>query len=261
MVGRKDDLTKKYMKNPERFADFFNGIIFYARATLAMAIYFIGIALIIRSKKKIISSLIGCVCVISSALFHRELLVAIGLAPVIFIQVTNKNYKRIVALILLISIPAIFLVLSNPQLLTDMTNNETYAERFESYQNEIASGAWGGKNIYGYIVMVIRHIIYYLILFVIARVFLKREKRYEKNEGFEAMRKLFQLVFAIIIVATLFFIVFGFGPFFYRILFISAIPLSLLLCYLFINKYISKRTMMCLALFSLFVYTVNLMGI
>lgn len=238
---------------------FFNGIIFYARATLAMAIFFLGAAIIIRGKKNIFSFLLGLAIMVVSIFFHREMMVAVGLSPVMFIKISKKNYKKILLAVLILVIPATFIIINNPSLLNDITNNDTYADRFNSYQDEMAEGTWGGQNIFGYMIIIIRYIIYYFMIFTIAKVFLRKQD--EQDEHFVMMRKMFQLASAIIVVASLFFIIFGFGVFFYRIIFISAIPLSLVLSYLYTNRLISKQTMTTLVLYSLFVYFVNLIGI
>lgn len=238
---------------------FFNGIIFYARATLAMAIYFLGAAIMIRWKKNILALLIGAAIVFSSIFFHREMIVAVGLSPVLFVRISKKNFKIILITVIILAIPATYIIINNPSILSDLTNNDTYADRFESYQDEMAEGTWGGKNIFGYIIMIIRHLIYYLMIFAIGKVFLKARECSDDN--FEMMRKIFQLALAIIVVASLFFIIMGFGVFFYRIMYISAIPSSLLLTYLYSNNMISKQKMTGLVLYSLFVYFVNVLGV
>lgn len=238
---------------------FFNGIIFYARATLAMAIFFLGAAILIRGKKHMLTLILGIAIMISSIFFHREMMVAVGLSPVLFIRINKKNFKIILIAFIILVIPATFIIINNPSLLNDLTNNDSYANRFNSYQDEMAEGVWGGQNIFGYIIMIIRYLIYYLMIIAIGKVFLKNREC--DDENFEMMRKVFQLALVIIVVASLFFIIFGFGVFFYRIMFISAIPLSLLLSYLYSNKMISKQKMTGLVLYSLFVYLVNVLGI
>ncbi len=240
---------------------FFNQIIFYGRATLAMSIFFLGVAFIIRWRKNIISLLLGAVLMVSSVFFHREMLIALALSPVLFLRIDKSNYKRILLFVAIVAIPATLIIISNPELLTQLTQNETYAERFNSYQDQIEMGVWGEQNIFGYIVLFIRHVIYYIILIIMARVFFKKSSSSDVDQYYDSMRRLFQMVFVIIIVATFFLFIFGYNAFFYRTLFISAIPISFLLCYLFNQKMIDKKTMMGLVLFSLFVYTTRLLGI
>jgi len=256
-------LTSKILKLNSFFAlllwfVFFNGIIFYARATLAMAIFFLGAAIMIRRKKNIFTLIIGAAIMISSLFFHREMMVAVGLSPIMFIKISKKNYKILLITVLVVAIPATFFIINNPSLLTDLTNNDTYADRFNSYQDEMAAGTWGGQNILGYIALFLRYIIYYWMIIVISRVFLRNKET--DDETFEMMRKIFQLASAVIVVASVFLLVFGYGVFFYRIIYISAIPMSLLISYLYSVRKIKKQTVTVLLSFSLFVYTITLLG-
>ena len=210
---------------------FFNGIIFYARATLAMAIYFIGVAIIIKGKKNIFSLIFGAALAIASIFFHREMLIAVGLSPLLFIKITKNNYKKILIAVFIVALPATYLVISNPDILSVVMQDESFGDRFNSYQDQIAEDVFGGQSrtLGGYIVMFVRYVIYYIMIYVIARAFFKVKKS-DADRMYEDMRKVFQLTFGLIIIATIFFIVFGYSAFFYRTLFIAAIPLSLLLC-------------------------------
>lgn len=261
---------------------FYNSFIFYGRATLAFAVFFLGITIMLTNIRKILLFLLGAVIALSSVLFHDEMIVGIALTPLLFISITKKNYKRYFAAALMIATPAIYYVANNPEVVLLFAASENLSGSIEAYQDKISDNTFleANTNIYGYIEMSLRYSVFYLMFIIIAvKVFEFKEGKDHSgkkmlicgslesrvaNPHFYCtlpieLKRIFQLTLAIIIVTIVFLLLFGFNNiFFYRILYMATIPMSILLSYLFTNRIVSKKVVLSLLILAFFVFLLKL---
>lgn len=212
---------------------------FYARASLAMAIYFLGLALVVTKKTRNPFFWIGIGILISSVLFHRELIVAIALTPIIFIPLTAKNFKWIILLLLLIIVPISLFIMNNPTILAEVSDNESYNQKMDLYIESSINGLWAEGNIRGYISLFMQYAYMFGAFYLISiRILSKKTSRYITH----SINKLYTVTFGIVLVSIIMYIVFGqYNIYFYRIFYISLIPTGIILAYLFIHRLLKVK--------------------
>lgn len=106
----------------------------YARATLAMSVYFYGLSFLCApSKNKLSSYIIGFLIICSSYFFHRSLIVCILLTPLVFIRFNRLIIS--IALIFLIASGAIFSHLYSSAFSGEIFGNSELNEKLATYQD------------------------------------------------------------------------------------------------------------------------------
>lgn len=203
----------------------------YARASLAMAVYFWGLSICITSKT---NSYIGIAIICCSYCFHHSIIIAIAITPVIFIKINKK-----ILILSLIVIPLLFLLLKGTiqQIMFDGTilNNEEVQGKLELYSNrEISAVNWKGMiyEFSGYLTFFLP------FLLCINTLYLK------KNNYIPIyIQILLKITFALILISVMFLFLDIQGKvFFYRILYMTFIPLSIITYYIYSSGYIKKKT-------------------
>lgn len=192
----------------------------YARASLAMSVYFWGLALILIPIKKmyIVSYIVGTLLLFSSILFHDSMITIVALTPAIFIPLNNK---KVIAL-LVIMIPIFANLIRN-----FLINIEEYVEDEEIvgmangyFEKEIQFGGLTSILLYWW-----NFISFFLCFAFITIVMIKNRKKIIKKN----MVCLYRLVVSIFIFSfSCLFMDMDNTILFYRYLFMSMIPLTTL---------------------------------
>ncbi len=210
----------------------------YSRSSLAMAIYFFGIA-IVRCQKGINKKLLGVGVAMSSFFFHHEMILAISVMPFLFIPFERKSFSFLSIFGLIIVVVSISYISTNSQFLDLLFDNDDISSKIEDF-NEAEQGTFRLSTFINYFK-------YYYPFFVITKCFWK-------NMVPHSVVGMYRITYAIIMVTVAFMIVYGLRSVYtYRVLYISMIPLSLLICYCYYNGYLKKKElllMMILALLS-----------
>lgn len=209
----------------------------YARATLAMAVFSLGVAMIcvINERgflKKIVPTILGWIVVACSIYFHRSLLPLVAIA-ILWSFVPGKHsltkhalllfplFVIVVALVLKIGFEELAMVANS------WNDDETGTlDKMEHYRTMEGSR----YNINGYISLALKYSSFYLPFVLIANAFRSEQVRLMVgNKG----TRLFLVTYFIFVLATSFlFIGFDSSVLFYRYLFMSFIPLSILVAYM-----------------------------
>ena len=198
----------------------------YARASLAMAIYFCGSSVLLNAKKKK-TIILGWVIAMSSFFFHHELLIGIVVLPCIFIPFEKR--KAVVASfgIFALVIFAISFLFSNLDILTMLFGNEELSSQIEGF-NEKEQRTFRLSTLVSYMT--------YLYPFYLFTEIPKKKKRFP-----DAIIGLYRLSFGIIMIAIAFMFLSGVRSVFtYRILYMSMIPISIMTAYFYNNKQLKK---------------------
>lgn len=209
------------------------GVFDYARATLAMAVYFCGFAMLTTSTKvnliKIISSLL-IICL--SYTFHTSMSVVIAMTIIIFIPLNKK-----MLLIMLIAIPMLMSILNVLLSVFLGYNLETMAsvyEKIEEYQS------FETIREYSFLENVRLTWLYctFFVPFIFSTYIMFFKNKFEQFPFY--VKSFYKIIFAIIMLAvSTKSMGFNNNVLFYRYLYISMIPLTLLVCYLRESGYIS----------------------
>ena len=207
----------------------------YARASLAMVLYFWGITIFIVNKKNVLfEKLLGLILISLSYCFHNSIILAIAFTPIIYLRFT-KRYL----IFLIIAFPLLFFLSKGyiQEMMFDEStlSNDDLQEKIELYSNrEVAKANWMGM---------IYEISGYLSFFIPFLVCLY--SLYFKNKIIAPgiIQAYFKLSLAMIFFAIMFLFLDIQGKvFFYRILYMTFIPISIMLYYVYSAGLIKKKT-------------------
>ena len=208
----------------------------YARASLAMAIYFFGIAFYLYHIDVGMKAL-GVGLALASFIFHHELIVAIAALPCLFIPLERKSISRLSFLWLSMVVLAILFVSSNAQMLDSIFESDYISSRIEGYSDK-EQGIFRVSTFINYFK-------YYYPFYVITRCFWKQDMP-------RSITSIYRIWYAIILMTVAFMIIFGLrSTYTYRVLYISMIPMSLLLAYCYSKGYLRKKQILIILLFNL----------
>lgn len=198
----------------------------YARASLAMSVYFVGLTLFTYAKK-IEYKVLAMGLVISSYYFHHEMIVGILLLPCLFIPFEKKknSYFAIVGLIVVIFIISFFF--SNTEVLDSVFDNDDLSSKIEDI-NEQEQGNFRFSTF-------IRYLTYFYPFYLITKAFWLRKVP-------KTFVELYRIIFGVLLTSVAFMAVSGLRSIYvYRIMYIAMIPLALLLSYCYCNRLINNK--------------------
>lgn len=205
----------------------------YARATLGMASFYVGLSYLLKPKKgHLVLSLI-CMAVFfwGAYEFHHSMLILLLLAPLVVFLPMDKPY---ILLLALLALPFIASILNDSFLLVDQLDNEYLSDKLNRYLDKEGKRA----NILGMIQSSINYGVF-IIPFVLDTVALSKKHRAVSS----TMIKLYRFTISILVLAASFlFMGLESRLFVYRILFMSFIPLTILTVYLYENRLMSRRS-------------------
>lgn len=225
----------------------------YARVSLAGAVYFYGLSYIIKpTKSKLLGYIIGAIIIWSSHFFHNSIYVLIVLTTVVLIPINKYTIVAvIVSFIILAPIGYKYLFDS----MTLLEGSETYADSFIYYSDSNKQILRGGVS--GFVTTVLSYGSFFVPLFVFLRRLLISKNKPDKLSNY-----LFKMVFSIILVSIALGSISGTAYFFYRILYMSIIPISILLALCYMRGYITQKDLkLCIYWGLINVLNINLYGI
>lgn len=215
----------------------FSSTFCYARASLAMSVFFAGLSLFFYAQGRL-QKILSIMLAVSSFFFHHEMIVGIALLPCLFIPFENKKTRIFILVSFVIGLVVISYLLSNPQIVDMLFGNDDMSNKIDNF-NDKEGGAFRLSTFVNYFK-------YYLLLFLFS-IYLKKQ-----NETENFILGLYRITFGILLVATIFIIVAGArSTYTYRILYISMIPLSIMLGYFYSKGYVKKQHMVIILIFAL----------
>lgn len=212
----------------------------YARASLAMAVYLYGLSSILNHNYSKTTFAKGVFFIILSPFFHRSYYVIVAMTPFLFI----KFNKKIIYYLIILS-PLFFRIIqfvlsafvtSQIELTENMDN---LSDAVQSYGNREGTRT---KNWKFMLISMMHRSSYYISYAYILYFYLKKTT----NALFDKrMRKIIILTTYIIIIATSF-LLSGLRNYFheivgYRFLYMTSLPIVVLLSYMYQQRIISKR--------------------
>lgn len=231
-------ITSKYCKlnvNSTLYCLFamYIGVFDYARATLAMAVYFCGFAMLTTSSKtNFIKIILSILIICFSCTFHTSMNIVIAMTIIILLPLNKK-----MLLILFIAIP---ILMSAVNMLLSVflgANLETMAnvyEKIEQYQS------FENTRDYSFLENVRLLWLYctFFVPFVFSTYIMFFKNKFDQFPFY--VKCLYKIIFAIIMLAvSTKSMGFNNNVLFYRYLYMSMIPLTILICYLREYEYMS----------------------
>ena len=215
---------------------FNSGTFCYGRASLAMAVYFLGIALYLNYKGLFLRSL-GIIVAISSYFFHHEMLIGVALLPCLFIPLERKDFSFISIFLFLIVIIAISFFSSNLQFLDQMFDNNEFSEKIKQV-NEKGQGMFRFSTF-------IKYLNFFYPFYLITTCFWKRNVPH-------IVAVMYRITYGILMVSVAFMVVSGTRSIFsYRVMYISMIPLTLMIAFGYSHRYFTRKQFLILMILAL----------
>ena len=205
----------------------------YARATLAMAIYFLGLSFLIYpiENKKFLSIVMALLLIGCSFFFHSSIAILIALTFLIYVPI-----NKYIIIFISAGLPLLGYYLTdyiNAFVLSGMVEDEYLSQKMVGYVEQVADRA----NIFGIVADFIGYGVFFCA-FISSFISIFKHKKLIDGE----IWRLFKLTFFLLIVASsILFTSLASQVFFYRFLFMSFIPLTVIFVYLYENKYLSRQ--------------------
>ena len=224
----------------------FSGTFCYARASLAMAVYFCGIGIHLWGKKQW-NKTFGIVLAISSYFFHHEMIIGVAVLPCLLLPFEKKNFKYNSLILLAVIIGVITLINSNLALMEDIFGNEELVDKMEELNNQ-EQGVFRMSTFVKYFA------IFYPFL-LITKSFYRHKKLPKPIAG------IFRITFALIMATAAFFVVSGSrSTYTYRVMYITIIPLSILITYCYNQGLFKKYQFVIILILALLANSVRLIN-
>lgn len=217
-------LTSKRMNIPVYYSAVLllatHSIIFaYARVTAAMAMYFWGLSFLCRPYKiRWLSYVIGILIIIFSLEFHRSAILMAVMTPMLFVPIRKWSI-----VLLLILLPALSVAFSDILFEISMSEgiDDMLAQKVQYYSD--MEKAYG---ISGILISFLQYVSFY-VPFVLVTMCIFSKNTVGKVP-IELLR-MYKVTFGLVTFSVLFFIIGGaHSTFVYRVLFMSMIPLTLI---------------------------------
>lgn len=217
----------------------------YARASLAMSVYFAGLSLFFNAQRRIVK-IFAIILAASSYFFHHEMIVGIGLLPCLFIPFEKKRVLFLSLFGILIALIALSFFGFKVDYLNSVFDNDDISSQIENFSDK-EQRTFRLSTLVGYLT-------HFYPFYLITKILWKKKAPY-------SVTKMYRIIYGILVVSIAFMVVSGpRSVFTYRVLFISMIPLTLLIDYCYCIGYLKQKqllVMMALALLSNSVKFIN----
>lgn len=218
----------------------------YARVTLCMAFVFCGLSYFCKpAKNKWLGYIMGLLLIWSSTYFHNSSYIMIVMSLAIFAPINKKTLLIFVLLapIIVRYTQSIFLDLVSA---SDMLENEGLADRLNR-SVEASGGSLIDFSTPGVAFQkILQYSSFYVPIIIVSSVCLKKEFIPAIDKG---IQRLFKVMFALLLLSTVFLLFEqASNTLYYRTLFMTMIPLVVIIQYLHCNMIMSsKQYKLCLA--------------
>lgn len=214
----------------------------YGRASLAMAVYFLGIAIYLNYKGLFLRSL-GIIVAISSYFFHHEMLVGFALLPCLSIPFERKSMSFLSVFGLIVAIIALSYISSYMQYLDSFFDNDEFSSKFDNYTDK-------GQGVFR-LSTLIKYLNFFYPFYLITKYFWKDKTPH-------SVIGMYRVTYGILMVSVAFMVVLGARSVLsYRVLYISMIPLTLLIGYGYSNGHIKKMHFLIMMIIALLANSVR----
>lgn len=214
----------------------------YARASLAMACYFMGLSFLVKplGKEKLLNFLLVVLFFYGAYAFHHSTIV-LAMLTIVFFLPLEKPY---VWLLLLIIIPFMSMLSNVYFSLADSMDNDYLLSKYSGYLNEVSSK----NNIFGIIGDIISYAAFLVPLLIIAKSVVKHRACLTIS-----IVRFFRITMAIVLFASTFlFMGLESMVLFYRYLFMTMIPLTILSVWLYSRNLMSRKAFSLIVLCGVF---------
>lgn len=225
---------------------FYSSTFCYARASLAMAVFFMGVSIYLWRKNDW-SKLFGMGMAICSYFFHHEMIIGIAVLPALLLSFEKKQSKYYSLVLLAILIGGITFINSNLELMESIFGADELAEKMEEL-NDQEQGAFRMSTF-------VKYADYFYPFFLITTIFYRYKKIPDTIAG------IYRITFALLMATVAFMVVSGLrSTYTYRVMYITIIPMSILIAYCYNQGFFKKYQLAVMLLLALFANSVRLIN-
>ena len=201
----------------------YSGTFSYGRVSLAMAVYFLGVSILMWGKNAFIK-LLGITLALCSYFFHHQLIIGIGLLPGIILPFEKKRTIVFALILLGMMMAVIYYINSNVSIMESVFGADELAEKMETY-NEREQGLFRVSTSIGYFNI--------FLPFIFVTFFFYRQKQIPKP-----IVGIHRITFILLMATVAFFVISGpRSTYTYRVMYLNIIPISILVAYSFNQGY------------------------
>ena len=215
----------------------------YARATLGMASYYLGLSFLLKPRKSLshINWLLAILFLFGAYVFHHSMLVLIILTITAFLPFD----KPVVIMAMAICLPLLASALKSSLNLVDMLDNEYLSEKLDKYM-ELDKGR---SNIFGIIASFFGYGVFLIPVIMDTVAVLKNHTIVSGM-----IKRLFRITLSTLLFSLSFlFMGLDSNVFVYRFMFMTFIPITIVTVYLFEHHCIDKKRYSIIVLWGMFV--------
>lgn len=225
---------------------FYSGGFCYARASLAMAVYFFGVVTY-SCGKNLLKKTLGIALAVCSYLFHNELIIGIAVLPFFLFPSERKKSIAFSLVLLVVFIVVVSFLNSDPTFLEDMFGSDDLVEKIETF-NEMEQRRFRMSTLISYL-----NSFYPFLL--ITKLFHRQRNLPKPIVG------IYRITFAIMMASATFFVVSGpRSVYTYRVLLISIIPLSIMISYCYNQGFFKKHQIVIMLVLAVLTNSVRLIN-
>lgn len=218
----------------------------YARASLAMSSYFFGLSFLLKPIKshRLLSFILMALSFWGAYEFHHSLLPILLLTLVVYLPI-DKYYVLLLILVLLPFGASIISnsVMSGSSLTADLFEDDYFTTKIAAYSDR----EYGQSSLLGIIGNILMYGAFVFPALITTILVARNSKSLELH-----VKRLYRLMISIVLFSVSFlFMGINSYLFFYRYLFMSMIPLTILCTYLYQNSIMKKNLYICIVLWGI----------
>ncbi len=225
---------------------FFSGTFCYARASLAMAVFFMGVSIHLWGKS-LWPKLLGIGLAFFSYFCHHEMIIGIAALPALLLPFEKKKSRINSLALLTIIIGGITYINSNLALMESVFGNDELTEKMEEFNNQ-EQGVFRMSTF-------VKYFNFFFPFLLITNIF------YKYKEMPDAIVGIYRITFALLMATVAFMVVSGLrSTYTYRVMYITIIPLSILITYCYNQGLFKKYQFVIMLIIALLANSVRLIN-
>ena len=218
----------------------------YGRVSLAMAVYFMGVSILMWGKSGFVK-LLGITMALGSYFFHHQMIIGVGLLPGIILPFEKKKTIVFALALLGMMMGVIYYINSNVSLMETVFGADELAEKMETY-NEREQGLFRVSTFITYFNI--------FVPFIFVTYFFYQQKQIPKP-----IVGIHRITFILLLATVAFFVISGpRSTYTYRVLYICIIPMSILVSYCFNQGYFKSLHLLIMFGFALLTNSMRLIS-
>ena len=225
---------------------FFSGTFCYARASLAMAVFYMGVSLYLWGKNRW-KQILGLGLAVYSYFFHHEMIIGIAALPCLWMSFEKKKMIKFSLIILVIIIVGLTYINSNLDLMENIFGADELVDKMEQL-NEKEQRVFRLSTFISYLNV-------FFPFYLITKLFYRHKRLPKPIVG------IYRITFGLLLATIAFFVVSGpRSVYTYRVLYITIIPMAIMMTYCYNQGYFKKHEFAIMLLLAVLTNSIRLIN-